>query len=390
MKENMNQTIDYLIHLLKCGLTGEKPHEKPTAIKFEDILELAVFHSVANIAYISIEKLIDKPEKELSAKWGAIRNRAIIKGITQLHERDCIIKALTEAHIKIVPLKGCYMKELYPSPDMRIMSDLDIMMESENAGKVKEVFTKMGYYCESFGVTNHDIYKKKPVMNVEMHYKLIDEELEFKVLSDYYQAPWDRVFQDSDNPFLYKMTWEDYYVYFIVHLYKHYRVCGSGIRSIMDIYVFLGKFKEQLNWLYIDDELEKLQLKQFKNKCEALAYHWFEEKITCVTDCGDNEQLLEIQEYIITSGIYGIAKNRINNNFQRKVNENKSSKFRYVVGRICPAKKKMLYKYPLLKKYPQMLPFCWVHRLVRTIIFKKTTIKMELNAMKNVEKKCQN
>ena len=129
MKQIVHTNSSYLIHLIGCALNNTSPEELPENVTWEDIYRLAKYHSIDNLVFYSIEKLEKKPNEELYKKWKESRDRAILKGINQLYERDVIIEKLTKAQIDICPLKGCIIKELYPSQDMRTMADLDILMD---------------------------------------------------------------------------------------------------------------------------------------------------------------------------------------------------------------------------------------------------------------------
>lgn len=51
---------------------------------------------------------------------------------------------------------------------------------------------------------------------------------------------------------------EDFYVYMIAHEYKHYSGGGTGLRSLLDTYVYCLKKGKTLDWDYISGEIEKL------------------------------------------------------------------------------------------------------------------------------------
>ena len=46
------------------------------------------------------------------------------------------------------------------------------------------------------------------------------------------------------------MTDEDFYIYLIWHLYNHYTLSGTGLRAVLDVYVFNRKFREKLDFQY--------------------------------------------------------------------------------------------------------------------------------------------
>lgn len=377
-----NELVDYLIHLLKCGLNGEKPDEKPENISFEDIFRLANKHSVANLAYYAVERLDEQPLQPLVGEWREVRDKAVVKGITQLYERDMVIEALTGAGINICPLKGCLLKEMYPQQDMRMMSDLDILMEHEKAGEVEQILESMGYSKELEYDLGHDIYYKKPIMNIEMHHVLVDHETSLPELREYYRNDWEKLIADKNNPHLYYMTWNDYYIYFIAHLSKHYYSGGTGIRSIMDIHVFLKNHGGELDQSYLKQELEKMKLWELKENCEKLAEVWFGDREA-------DEKLYELTEYIVQSGTYGTMQGDVVYSVEMGVRESGESRAVYVLKRLFPSKEKMQRKYRILKKYPFLLPFCWILRIAKCILNtqKRTRLKIELQTTRSIKNK---
>lgn len=103
------------------------------------------------------------------------------------------------------------------------------------------------------------MYYKRPFMNIEMHRNMIDEKYEF---AKYYQNIWSKLIKSDNKNYEYYLTDEDYYIYLVAHLAKHFANGGTGIRSIIDIYIYL-EHKRELNWKYINEEFSKLQLSQF-------------------------------------------------------------------------------------------------------------------------------
>lgn len=377
MKQIVHANSSYLIHLIGCALNDTSPEELPENVTWEDIYRLAKYHSIDNLVFYSIEKLEKKPNEELYKKWKESRDRAILKGINQLYERDVIIEKLTKAQIDICPLKGCIIKELYPSQDMRTMADLDILMDSNKADLVKKVFKEMGYVLDHIDEEGHDVYKKKPVMNVEMHHYLVPLDILQKEILQYYEKQWERLIPDKNNKHFYHMTKEDFYIYHIAHMVKHYKLGGTGIRSFMDIYIYKKQYKDILNWKYIYDELDKMKIKKLAITFEKVVEAWFQDGII-------DDEIEQITTYIITSGTYGTLERSHKAVVQNKL-EKSNNTFIYAIRRIFPNLKTMKKSYVILYKFPIALPFCWLHRGIRALIRKdkRKKIKIETDLMKH-------
>ena len=163
----------------------------------------------------------------------------------------------------------------------------------------------------------------------------------------------------------------------IAHEYKHYTVSGTGLRSLLDTYVYLQKIK--LNMDYVIAEAGKLDMAEFEASNRSLAQHLFS---------GENltESDKEMLEYILSSGAYGTMKQRVAN----AMNNRRYGKVRYALGRFfVPLSKKnneyvsFARMYPFFYKHKiflPLLPFCRTFRAL-----KSGMLKAEMRAIKNAK-----
>lgn len=360
-------TDKYVIYLAKCALKNENPKEKPENLSWDKIFSLADKHMIANMIWYSVDKLKSKPETELWKKWTETKNKAIVKDITQRSEYKKIIKAFDKKQIRCMPVKGIFMKKMYPKSDFRTMSDIDILIDAENANKSGNIMRSLGYICESAGKTHHDVYFKAPVMNIEIHRELFSD-FSRKNFFQYYKDVFIKAEKIDGYEFAYKMTDEEFYIYALAHFYKHYSGGGSGIRSVMDIYVLNHSIYEKLDKQSLNRKLKKLKLLNFRNEMTDLSEMWF----------GKNKgttELIKLSDYIIGSGTYGTLSNRINNEIKEK------GKIGYFIYSAFLPLSYMKEKYPVLNKVPFLLPLFWLWRLIASMITKRNVIKLKLRAI---------
>ena len=338
--------FEYLISLLRSLLKNQPPEELPESCDFGRVFALAQRHSVAGMAYYAAEALKAPPSGEISAQWRLIRDKAIVKDITQQSELEAIGSAFTAAGVRFLPLKGSIIKRLYPQSDMRTMSDIDLLIDEGNAGKARDIMEKLGYSCENFGYDVHDIYYKRPVMNVEIHRELFGEEgQEFRrVFGD----PWRLCVRGEGT----RCCFSDsaFFAYVLAHAIKHLEEGGTGIRTITDLWVCLN------SGMNIDPE-ESLRLLEGSGKegearrLIGLSRVWYD-------GAPHTEETLSLEQYILGSGTYGTFNNLAANQIRR------SGRAGYLFRLIFPTFTHMRQHYPVLKKAPMLLPACWLARLV--------------------------
>ena len=58
-------------------------------------------------------------------------------------------------------------------------------------------------------------------MNIEMHYCLVGQNSQF---ASYYKNPWEKAKPEKGKKYIQQYSWEDFYVYVIVHMAKHFQM----------------------------------------------------------------------------------------------------------------------------------------------------------------------
>ena len=149
----------------------------------------------------------------------------------------------------------------------------------------------------------------------------------------------------------------------IVHMAKHFQNGGSGIRSIVDIWQFEKKMKDQMDWDYVETELAKVGLKAFLHHMEKLANIWFEK--------GQSDAFYDqLTELMVDSGIYGTMENYWIQNVASSDKKVWIGQVKVWLTAIFLPYETIKLQYKYLEKYPIFLPVAWIQRIFR-ICFKR-------------------
>lgn len=360
---------EYLIHLLDCAINNKTPAPKPDEVGWDELLSFAEYHSVANTACYSIEKLSIQPPDVIMKRWREIKSKAIVKDITQRTEYKAITGAFEKARIRVLTYKGFRIKNLYPRSDMRVMADLDILVDEENREAAGKLMRQMGYSGERKANTCHDNFFKPPVMSVELHRRLFSQM--YEKMHEYASGAFERAEKDGESDYVYRMTDEEFCVFFFMHLYKHMSNGGSGIRSIMDCYMLNRSLRDTINSDCVHQRLAALELWDFTEQVSALSQMWF-------ADAESTAQLDGLAEWVLSSGTYGTFSNSV----EKQIKENGRAKLLLI--KLFPSVKAMKNQYGMLRKIPVLLPFFWIWRLVTAMISRR---KRAFGTMKLIMKK---
>lgn len=214
------------------------------------------------------------------------------KYLAQCSEYRSLCRYMKENGIRYIPFKGIILKDLYPSPELREMADIDILVDKENLEPIKKRLTECGYSYEHKG--HHDVYKKSPGICFEIHETLIDKQRSTG-FDEYFENPWERSEAQKDE-IEYRLTPENEYIYLAAHLYGHFHQGGVGIRAVLDIYLL--RKQRNLDFDYIYKIFRQNGIFDFCKNLEKLSKCWFENE-------PGGSICEELGEYIVTSGTYG-------------------------------------------------------------------------------------
>ena len=369
-------SVDIVIYLCSCAI-NKTPVDKDMLlnINLDSVFDVARRHMLSSI----VGQILDSNGIS-TPKFKRVVARAQQKAIIFENDYKCIIAEFESSGIWYMPLKGAVLKDLYPSFAMREMADIDIFFDLTRADDVRKIMEKLDFQVKSFGDKNDDDYMKPPVSNFEMHRYLFNYREE-KTLYDYYKnAKSALMIKDQSNSFGYHLKSEDFYVYMIAHEYKHYKLAGTGLRSLLDTYVFLNANHLDMN--YIEIETNKIGIAEFEKKNRSLAMNLYSGNVLSKDD-------LQMLEYILKSGTYGTYDQKVESSINKS-----GSKINYITRRIWgPVKKddpyaeKFKEKYSTFFKYPILFPFLPIYRLFNALRNDPKRIKREAVAISKATKK---
>lgn len=362
----MTREAAYVIAAIAAVVNRTQTPTPPDGLDWVAAARLAVKHSVGNLFCYAIEGFSDVPE-EVRGKLIELKRKAILREATQETELSLIRAKFTEKNIRFLPLKGIMLKTYYPKPDMRMMGDIDILFDPSRDHEVRDILLGMGYSAEEFdnGVSP-DVYYKRPIMNIELHRELLSRPQEWK---PHFADVWERVVSCGACEFA--MTPEEFYVFLMAHLVKHYVGYGTGIRSVLDLWVYRNG--QKLDEAVVARRFEDLGITEFVQNIEALSAVWFGgAEHTPLTD--------EMGEFVLDSGTYGERLTAV----MAKTEATGSAKREYFFRRLFLNREMMEYGYPILKKAPVLLPACWVIRWCKKLL-RRDVVTRELHMLNAVD-----
>ena len=368
MKYELEQS--YILELLKCAITNTTPSAPNESLDWDVVFNYAKIHRIVPVLYFSIQKL----PKDIKLKvtnldqYKLAYKSNLVDDANRENEISIITKLLTSNDVDYILLKGSVTKHFYPDTSMRMMSDVDILYRNADSKDIKSLLEDNGYTQTKSTPKDAMYLSSNKLVKVEMQQSLLDDG--FTDWLKYLDTIWDRCIKKTDNE--YTMTPEDFYIYHIVHMAKHFINGGIGLRHVLDIWVIKNHYQD-LDSVYTEKFFKELSLNKFENKVTDLCEYWFEDNIR-----SDKKTIDLISEYIFENGAFG-------NISQQSANEAATGSTSSTKEKIFPSKQTMANYYgDIITNHPITIPFYWIRLTFERLFKNHDKTKSKIKTISNV------
>lgn len=357
------------------------------------IYYIAKKHNLVSIMAQAMEKLGFESDSDIWKRWLKEKNQLIYKSVLMDVEREAIQDFFEKNNIWYMLLKGMVIRKYYPAPELREMADNDILFDNKYSKEVYEFMTARGYKSDDYNKGYHDEYLKPPAYNFEMHRQLVSSK-ERPKWYEYYKDVKSILIKDTNenretavnsesnntsNQFYFSDN--DFYVYFIVHTYKHFLNSGMGLRTVLDVYLYVSNLQEKLDFDYIEEQLKKLDAYDFEQTFRSIAFKMFDENLEDRKWWNSfDAQEQEMLSYILDAGTYGNLENSVAHKMGYTKGEKKkaSDKVKYIFRRLFPSMDTIEEFFPFFYKHKWAIPFLYIYRIGKIPFARRKKVAGEL------------
>lgn len=363
------------IGLIQAAFT-DKTIDVSSDFNWKKAVGLAKMHNIASILYYGAVNCKIPKDSNYMQELDYLTLQSIMTNTRQLYEIEQIESVFEKESIDYMPLKGSILKALYPKSEMRTMGDADILIKLDQYPKIEKIMTELGFVFQ-FESDHELVWEKKPFLFLELHKRIMTSYN--KDFYGYFGDGW-KIANNVEGSCRYEMSPEDFYIYIFVHFTKHYRISGIGIKHLLDLWVY-SNARPNLDFIYIENELKKMDLGKFHENVKNVINVWFNGGIeTEITDL--------ITNVIFNSGQYGSEDMAMINRALQNGNDSAIKvKLARLFGGIFLPYSTMKEKYDILKKIPILLPVMWVVRCFDVLFRQKLRLKNYMKKLNQIDSK---
>ena len=344
---------------------NESIKEKITPDILLAIYRLAKKHDLAHV----VSSFVYRNKVEIDQEFQARLRREEIMSVYRYEQMKYtfgeVCSFFDEAEISYIPLKGSVLRPYYPYESMRTSCDIDILIHEDDLGTAISCLEIKSYRCEKRNYHDVSLYSPNNI-HLELHFN-IQENMDNldAVLKD----AWEYAVPTNSSQYAFSKEFFAFHIF--AHMAYHFISGGCGIRSLLDIWVM--EHKMGISYQCAKELLKKAGIYQFAAEMSKLAEQCF---------ARNNRDAFSdsVLKYIFKGGVYGSVENHI------LVDKSKTeSSVAYAFKRLFLPYKTMIVAYPILKKAPYLLPFCWIARWIEALTGGKSKqIVSEMSCANNI------
>lgn len=369
----MKKEERYLIECLRGFLNGKKT-QIPDLKNFswQYFQKLTQIHGVGGMVYLAVKGTEQFPADEM----GQLRHQfdfAVACAVRRNVQMTDVEEALSRAEIPHIYFKGYELCRYYPVPEVRMMSDIDMLIKKEDCVRLETALEAIGCVQKSKNYKGY-VYVKNDLL-LEIHTEFGGEpdngaDYNTWVVGGFTQGE----FEDKSYGGYLRHSY--HFTYLVYHAAKHFNSSGAGIRMFLDLAVFWNRYGKEMNLTEIWDRLKGMKLDTFARAVFWLCNTWFGTDIPWTAE-PDAKLRETMEDYIFSGGVFGHQKRTISDVYVRKaVTENNSGnrlqqKVRVMTRYFFPGRKQMEGFLPKVRNYPFLLPAAWMIRWYQGLFLRK-------------------
>ena len=366
----MTNNFKNMLYLFSANARGTKVQIEGE-LNIEEIRRLAIEQGIWTLVYPELSKISDASKYQM--EFFAL----VSKGIAQKEFTLGVIKKLEEQGIPCCLLKGASVSGLYNDPECRVSGDTDILIDPKDEEKLKVALLEMGYGVEERAENDHHLkafHKNGGLLEAHiMLYSKISEKFLFNGLS-MYSEPWATM---NINGYDYHILGiNDGLVYLTAHYIKHLVNEGGGVRQMMDLLLYMERYKDEVDFNRYENILKELSYDKLLDVIKTVGTKYFGFDYEIKDEDLAEKVLADSEE----GGIFGFSTDK-RKNFYDSYCEKRTTMSKYqhkvymslnsessVFDKIFPSQKVLVNVYGIgYAKHKWLLPVAWVHRNIKLV-----------------------
>lgn len=352
----MTNNEKYFLNLISCFLNSVQPKGKSE--NWKEIYELGQSQQLIGIIGQCVKMLPaqDQPKSSVLKVFSQIVGKTISYNDEKTQAQKELQNFFESNSIDYLFVKGESVSKFYPIPDLRLSSDIDVIVREDKFDEVVSLIKKTDYKIVA------DVTK---TFEIEINGYAVEIHRDSDVFGRYF----DNIFDKCDNEGCrYWLNPYDNLMYVILHLVKHLSSYGAGLKMLMDIDVCIRSI-DNFDVDYFLDECEKAGVRKCTEILFAICKLWFATPVDIDVIISD-EMLGALEKTFLRGGVYGFELNSLGGLYLSRTGTQAITfrdRIKAFLILLFPSVDTIIYRYPYVEKHRILIPFGYIQRFFEAV-----------------------
>lgn len=248
----MKRVYSTYLNILRNACAGVPEESTPREEEAQDLAALAASHCTAPFLFPCLK---DCPQAAALKR----QTEAMMLNYYQTeHFTGKVLALFRENRISCRLLKGISLSALYPLPEQRKLSDVDIYIgDTEDFRRAGQILREHGFRTDPKSCDHHDVfYYSMPntgrVHVLELHFRVVGY-FQYEAANHVIDAVFaphrlggcTQTVRDMEIPVL---PPTETVFYLLLHMLKHYLYSGFGVRLLCDFLLYLQAYRNEIDF----------------------------------------------------------------------------------------------------------------------------------------------
>lgn len=340
--------------------------EKIEDIDWAKVYKESFQQTVVLFASGAISPYKDVIPQEVFGKWLAFSGRTFTTNMFVVNYQNELVKFLDDNGYKYIILKGLSSASYYENPDMRMLGDVDFLIERNKTDEIAQRIQKeLGYGRRSEFEHICHVTMTRERAAIEMHFEIPG--IPHGDNGEYVREYIKNILENTQNVKMAECEFTApshlfHGVIILLHMLHHMTTEGLGLRHLCDWGAFVNKTADMDFWkTEFVPFLKKINLLTYAGVMASVCKKYMGIDMPAVLPVADDEICEEIMCDILQSGNFGNKDEQyhqsgllVSENGKDSMNK---STFSVLLGKLDSAVK---MHWPWLKRWKILLPFAYV------------------------------
>lgn len=331
----------------------------------------SVQQTVVLFASGAISPYADVIPKEVFGKWLAHSGKAFASNMYVMNYQNELVKFLDDNDYKYIILKGLSSASYYENPDMRMLGDVDFLIDSSKTDEIaQKIQNELGYGRRTELEHICHVTMTRGRAAIEMHFEIPG--IPHGDKGEYVREYIKNILKDTQNIKMDECEFTApshlyHGVIILLHMLHHMATEGLGLRHLCDWGAFVNKTANMSFWeTEFIPFLKKINLLTYASVMASVCKKYMGIALPSSLPVADDEICEEMMCDILQSGNFGNKDEQyhqsgllVSENGKDSMNK---STFSVLLSKLDSAVK---MHWPWLKKWKILLPFAYIFFTLR-------------------------